>query len=184
MPPTGNTDDVQIGPGILYAAPLGTTEPTTPATALASSWREIGWTEEGSTFTYEITAEDVPVAEEFDPVKVAVTARSGRLSFQMAQVNRENLALALNVGANEDNDATTFEPPDPGDELRVMLLWRSDDEVSLARQWVFRRCLQTGSLEIGRRKAPNKALLPVEFRLEKPTGSAVFKVWPAATGQI
>lgn len=184
MPPTtGDPDEVQLGPGILHVAPIGTTEPTSASATLPSAWREIGWTEEGSTFTYELTTEDVPVAEEFDPVKVATTARTVTVAFQMAQSTRENLALALNAGANADNDGSSFEPPTPGSETRVMIVWTSDDSEP-ARRWIFRRCFQSGSVEMARQKAPNKTLLPVEFRLEKPEGSAPFKVFPNANGLI
>lgn len=184
MPPTtGDPDDVLLGPGILYAAPIGTTEPTSASATLATAWREIGYTEEGTAFTYSITSEGINVAEEFDPVKYATTARAMSVGFQMAQAVRQNLALALNAGASALNDGTSLVPPDPGAEVRVMLLWQSDDEYAV-RRWIFRRAMQGGSVEIARRKAPQKTLFPVTFNIEKPEGAAPFKVFPNADGLV
>lgn len=140
-----------------------------------------GNTEEGSTFTYELSSEDVFVAEEFDPIRVATTSRTATLAFEMAEVTRRNLALALNVGANEADDGTWFEPPDVGSEVRVMIVHEPEEPAS---RWIFRQAFQTGSIEIPRRKAPDKALIPVEFKLEKPSASKLFRVYPDADGRI
>lgn len=177
----GVSNDVQLGPGLLYVAPVGTAEPTSASAALATAWREIGFTEEGSQFTYELSSEDVFVAEEFDPIRVATTSRTATLAFQMAEVTRRNLALALNVGANEADDGTWFEPPDVGSEVRVMIVHEPEEPAS---RWIFRQCFQTGSIEMSRKKAPDKALIPVEFKLEKPTGLRSFRVYPDADGRI
>lgn len=178
--PTGNVDEVLIGAGTLYVAPIGTADPTSASAALPSAWREIGWTEEGSTFEYEISNEGIEVAEEFDVVKYATTSRAASVSFQMAQASRQNLALALNAGANAANDGTSFEPPAVGSEVRVKLALDTDE----GARWVFRRAFQGTSISMQRRKAPNKALIAVSFRLEKPTGEEPFIIFPTASGQI
>lgn len=177
----GTSTDVQLGPGLLYVAPLGTAEPTSASAALSSAWREVGYTEEGSAFTYEITSEAINVAEEFDPIRYATTGRAASIAFQMAEITRRNLALALNAGANAADDGSSFEPPAPNTELRVMIIHEPDEPAS---RWLFRQCLQTDAVEIARRKAPDKALIPVTFRLEKPTGLQPFLVFPDADGRV
>lgn len=174
----GTSSNVILGPGLLYVAPVGTTEPTNASTVLPSAnWREVGYTEDGTTFTYEITNEPIEVEEEFDPIFYRTTGRSGTVAFQMAEVTRQNLALAVNVGAAAPNNAASLEPPSPNSEVRVMIALNTDD----GARWIWRQCLQASSIEIARKKAPDKALLPVEFRLEKPTGLQPWIVFPNAT---
>lgn len=172
----GTPDNVSMGPGTIYVAPIGTTEPTDNTTALPSAWRAIGYTEEGSVFTFDTSVEDIDVAEEFYPVATKVTAVSASVSFAMAEPTQQNLALALNTGAAGGAGAS-FEPPAPGTEVRVMF---AVDKENGAR-WVFRKCFQAGSIEIANRKAPDKTLLAVEFRLEKPTGVQPWKVFKSTT---
>ena len=180
---TRSTTETPIDVGLLYVAPNGTTEPTasTDLSSLPSAWREVGYTEDGSVFKYEVKSEDIEVAEELDPIGYSITGRSGSLSFKMAQFTRRNLALALNSGAAAANDATTLEPPDPADMVRVMLLHVSND-AGAVRGTLYRRCFNTGGLETAFGKAPAKPLIPVEFSLEKPTGKKPFIVFPNASG--
>lgn len=184
---TRSSTETPVDPGLLYVAPTGTTEPTTSAdlaaASLPSSWREVGYTEDGSVFKYDVKSEDVEVAEELDPLFSVITARSGTLEFKMAQATRRNLYLALNMGAAGANDGTTVEPPDPSAMVRVMLLHVSNDAGSV-RGTLFRQCFNTGGLEEDFSKAPKKVLLPVTFKLEKPTGKKPFITFPNASGVI
>jgi len=112
---TRSSTEVAVDPGLLYVAAIGTTEPTAStdlaAATLPSAWREVGYTEDGSVFKYDVKSEDIEVAEELDPILSMITARTGTLEFKMAQATRRNLALALNTAAAAANDATTLEPP-------------------------------------------------------------------------
>lgn len=182
---TRSSSEISVDPGLLYVAAIGTTEPTAStdlaAASLPSTWREVGYTEEGSTFKYDVKSEDIEVAEELDPIASSITGRTGTIEFKMAQNSRKNLYLALNMGATTTNDATTIEPPDPSAMVRVMLLHVSNDAGSV-RGTLFRQCFNTGGLEMDFSKAPKKVLIPVTFKLEKPTGHTSFKVFPNASG--
>lgn len=184
MPPTvtvGDPDTVVLGAGVLYAAPISTADPTTLASVTgASAWREIGWTEDGSVIDLAYKIEAIKVEEEFYPVKYVVTDVEGTVGFKMKQFTRENLALAVNLGADADNDNTALEPPSPGEEVRVKLVLITLDNA----MWLFRRCINGENVQIDRKKAPNAALLPVKFSLEKPTGQQPWKVFPTADGLI
>lgn len=188
MPPTGNSDAVVFGPGTLYWAPIGTSEPTSASAALPSAWTEIGYTEDGSEFQYEITNEGVEVAEEFDPIKYGTTARRGSVSFQMAELTRQHLALALNAvtEASAGDSGDSFEPNAVGSEERLMLVWDKDATANGEKvRWIFRKCFQGDPITTAHRKAPQKALLPVTFRLEVPSdGSETFIVYPDANGLV
>lgn len=173
----GTPAAVKLGPGLLYVAPIGTTEPTTVSGALPSAWIALGYTDKGSEITFSMSFDDVMVAEELDPVKVVATGRSTSVKFELAEMTARNLSVAFNGGTitSPSGGSVTFEPPDLGQEQRVMLVWQSDDN---AERWMFRRCLQVGNVTVARRKAPDKATIPCEFKTEIPTdGSAIFKVW-------
>lgn len=181
----GNADHVELGPGRLWVAPLGTTEPTSASAALPSAWVAIGYTEDGSAYAADITSEPVEVAEELDPIKYENTRRLNRLTFQMAETTARNLVLALGGGASQANDGSSVEPPDPGSEVAVMIVWDSEENAGASNvRWLYRQAKPSGTIEIGHRKAPAKSLIPVTFNLEKPATLKPWKVFPNAAGDI
>lgn len=181
----GSSANVELGPGRLYVAALGTAEPTTCSAALPSAWRPVGYTEDGTTVSIALTQSEVDVAEEVDPIKYVLTKRVGTLALAMAEMSRRNLALSLGSGAAAVNDSTTYEPPDPGSEIGVMAVWDFMDTPDATNvRWLFRQCKSGGTIAIPRKKAPAKATIATVLNLEKPTGLAPFKVFPSSTGLI
>jgi hypothetical protein len=184
--PKGDPDAVVLGPGLLYVGPITAADPADATTALPTTdYRPVGYTEEGSSFAYETTTEDITVAEENDPIRTVPTGTTSTLSFSMAEMTWENLQLALNAGSSvaavPPTAPTLIEPVTPGEEERVKLIWDSD----YGSRWIFRQCIQSGTLTIDRKKAPDKGLLPVEFKCEKPAGGAApFGVIPSADGLV
>lgn len=186
----GTTANVQLGPGRIYIAPIGTTEPASASAALPSAWVALGYTEDGTTFTVELTSEPIEVAEELDPIKYVNTRRTNQFSIQAAEMTRRNLALSLASGLTV-NTPVAFEPVNPGSETPVMLVWDSNEDPTANdgdgqgnRRWLFRQCRASGTIEMHRQKAPNKALLPITMNVEKPSGLAPFKVFPNANGLV
>lgn len=182
----GTPGNVDLGPGRLYYAPLGTAEPTNCSTALPSAWTALGYTDQGTEFTFEITSEAVEVAEEVDPTSFEQTARRTRFNVAMAEMTKKRLALALGNGAEDTDDSTAFEPPDPDDITGVMFVWdKLDSPDATNRRWLFRNCTPSGTINTARRKAPQKALITVTFDCAKTVGGdAPFKVFPSSTGQV
>lgn len=167
---------VRVGPGVLYIAPLGSTEPTDLTTAWDAAWIDLGYTEEGSSFVFDNTFEDVMVAEEMEPVAILQTARNITINLSAAELTATNIQRAFNGGTITPSgvapaEIVTFEPPAAGDKTEVMIGWESDDALE---RWVFRKCLQVGSVEIARRKAPDAARIPMSFRCMKPAGAESF----------
>lgn len=185
----GSTTNVQLGPGRLYVAPIGTTEPASASAALPSAWIALGYTEDGTTFTVSLTSEDIEVEEEIDPILTVNTKRANTLAVQMAEITKRNWGIALGSGILA-NDATAFEPVTPGSEVKVMMVWDSNEDPTTTqggqgnRRWLFRQCNPTGDVAINRQKAPNKALIPTTFKVEKPSGLAPFKVFPNSSGLV
>lgn len=178
---TGDPEEVQLGAGVLYVAALATPDPEDAADVTGgSAWREVGWTDDGSTINFETTSEDIFAEEEFYPVKTSVTAVTATVSFAMMQSTRQNLAMALNLGASAANDDTILEPPTPGNESRIKMAHITD----AGAVWIFRRAFQSGAINLANQKAPDKKLIPVQFKLEKPAGAEPWAVIPTADGLI
>lgn len=173
--PRGNPKAVTLGPGKLFIAPLGSTEPADLTTAWPAAWVGVGYTEEGSSFSYEVSYEDVPVAEELDPIDSKPTGRNASVSFASAEVTAENLKRAMNGGTiTTGTGIKTFEPPELGVETNVMLGFESEDG---EERWVWRQCKQTGTVEMARRKGATKTTIANSFKVFKPAaGGAPFKV--------
>lgn len=168
----GNPNKVKVGPGLLYIAPLGTTEPTnltTPWATVDSDWAPIGYTEEGHEFSSEPSFEPIEVAEELVPIRYEEANKNEMLSFNAAELTVDNLTRAFNGGAVTVLSGTVkrYEPPALGQAVRAMLGWESDDG---EERWVFRKCVSAGNVTIARRKSPDKALIAMEFRLEVVAG--------------
>lgn len=190
--PTTATPNVLTDPGYLFWAPLGTALPTNTVAgskftdAWAAPWVSLGATEEGSTFSAELEIEAVTVAEFFDPITYRTTGRSQNFAFgltdwTLTQVKRVfnggTLTVVSGTGATQLNK---YVPPAAGAEVRAMLGWESlDSTVRLV-------CYQTinaGTIEMAFKKAPDKAILPCEFRLEKPTSTEPFEFYTAGTAR-
>lgn len=185
MPATGVSTNVDIGPGWLWVAPIGTSEPADCSTALPSAWRQVGYTETGNAFNSNITSSDIEVAEELEPIDVREIKRLTDVQFEMAEVTRANLAFALNSGANAANTSASFEPPALGASLYTMIVWETNATPDATNvRWLFRKCKQTSPIQIQHRKAPQKALIPVQFRVVKPNAAQPWIVFPNASGLV
>jgi len=176
----GNAAALSLGPGWLWYAPLGTPLPADLADAKNAAFQRIGYTEEGSEFAYELSSDPVEVAESLDPVFYRTTGRNGTVTFAMAENTVRNLTLAFNGGLvkRTASGAISYEPPEPGTEVRRVLVFEAEDG---QERWVFPQVFQGGSVSMARRKGADKVTIPAEFRLEKPAlGGAPFKAYYAA----
>jgi hypothetical protein len=178
----GTPANLALGPGYLYLAPLGTTEPVDLATAfsaVSAAWVLLGYTDAGSTFNYHLNTSQVLVAEELDPVSNAPDSRDMSVDFAMAEITATNLKRAFNGGTiTSGTGVVYFEPPDLGTEVRVMLAFEAEDHTE---RWIYRQCFNNGQVAMPRQKGAAKAVIPVTFLLEKPaTGLRPFRAIMAA----
>lgn len=182
-------------PGMLWGAVLGTADPTNTVAGSvftddpAVAYVPLGPTLEGSEFSYQTNVEAVKVAEFLDPIKYATTERSGSIAFALANVTASNYNRALNGGiaaltAISGTGATSLfkvEPPAPGTEVRIMILWESTDKTV---RLLVRQALQGGEIKTNFKKAPDLAGIPCTFNMEIPSGSsAPFTLWTAGTAR-
>lgn len=190
--PTTATPNILTDPGYLFWAPLATAVPTNTVAASkftdawAVAWINLGATENGSQFTYSSTVEAVSVAEFFDPIKYATTARSGNFAFNLADYTLANLKKVLNGGALSVVSGTgvtqlnTYTPPAPGAEVRAMIGWESlDSTVRLVCYQTF----QGGEVASAFRKAPALSVIPAQFNFEVPSSGIPWQMWTAGTAR-
>jgi hypothetical protein len=166
-----NAAAVRFGkPGKLRIAPLGTDEPASYNDAWPAGWVPLGYTDEGSAFNYEISTDNVEVAEELDVLARVTTGRDASVEFALAELTYKNLSIAFNGGIIVgDGGDWEFEPPDLGLEQRVMIGWDAQRvETDNDLRMIFRQCLQGGSIGIENRKGATKSTISANFQLEKP----------------
>lgn len=190
-----DTDRIEVGPGTLYAAPLGTTEPTSVSGAWPPGWVLLGYTDTGSTFSRQVQTANVDIEEELFPAKIVTTGVVATLSFALAELTRQNLLVVLNAGITAPAAGTTgtgsdasiwAEAPALGSEQRIMLGWDAIEkggdgsaitDVTSFGRLVARQCFNTGNLQIANRKGNNKRVYAGTFSLEKPAGLQPFRFW-------
>lgn len=194
MPPAVAKPTILTDPGFLWVAPLGTAAPTNTVTggkftdAVAAAWLPLGATTEGSTFSYSSEVEAIRVAEFFDPIQYATTERSGSIAFNLANWTLTNYRRALNGGVaalvptgTAGSELTLLEPPDPGTEVRSMILWESTDATV---RLLLRQTLQGGEVSSAFNKAPDYAAIPCTFNMEVPTTGKPWSMWGAGTTRV
>lgn len=169
MPTRGTPGALALGPGYLYLAPIGTTEPTDLVAtwaAVSAAWTLLGFTDTGSTFNYQLNTSQVLVAETLDPISNAPDSRDMSVQFSMAEITATHLKYAFNGGTiTTASGCVYFEPPDLGTEVRVMLGFQSEDGTE---RWIYRQCFNNGQVALPRQKGSAKAVIPVQFLLELP----------------
>ena len=171
----GNVNAIALGPGTLYTAAVGAAEPATLVAAWDAAWTDLGYTFEGHTFSSESTVEEVEVAEELVPLLYVTTKVVAKAEFTLAEVTATNLSRALNGGTiTTGSGFVTFEPPAIGAETRRAYAWQSTDG---EERMVWRQCFNSGTVEINRRKGADKAGIPFELNLEKPSGLQPWKYY-------
>ncbi len=103
-----DTANVTTGPGTLYYAPLGTTEPATRVAAWPAGWVPVGYTAEGHSFNSSLSTDKIEVAELLDPVRHVTTGRDTKVAFALAEMTLAHLKLILNGGTTTlDSDVLT-----------------------------------------------------------------------------
>src|SRR6516164_9620371 len=109
---------IRVGPGTLFWAPLGTSEPSLTVTSgklgtTFTGWTNIGATDNGSTFARQVTTGDVVPEENFYPELITTTGITESVSFGLLYMSPDNWLLAMNGGTTSTAGAgatalTTF----------------------------------------------------------------------------
>lgn len=188
MPTPVAVPNVLTEPGFLRAAPIGSALPTNTVIASVytdtwpTAWLPLGATTEGTAFSYATNVEAITAAEFLDPIKYVTTERSGSIAFALMDFTLQRYRTALNGGiaalVPSSGTGTTasydFEPPTPGNEVRIMIGWESTDGTT---RLILRQTIQGGEVAVNFQKAPSVASIPCTFNMEMPVGAtAPFKI--------
>jgi hypothetical protein len=106
----------------------------------------------------------------------------------LSVTNATTLEMSANASATTTTSITIvgrhgsyLEPPQVGDEVRVMLGFDSEDGLERV---IWRRVLQSGNSEIARRKGADFARFNAEFSLEQPGGGLAPFRWFFAEDRV
>lgn len=182
-------------PGSIYAAPLGSQEPTSVTGAWPTGWISLGYTSAGSVFSLTPSVGSITPEEEYYPTRNVVTSIAADITFNLMEATARNWQLAMNNGilaagtaqaSGVLSDGTFWtEPASIGTELRVMVGWDSLNEGTtsgtVAGRLIMRQCFQTGTVAVSRRKGTNAADIAMKFSAEKPAGVQPFRMLTPAT---
>lgn len=178
-----NALEVLVGTGTLYVAPLGEAFPTTPATAVAGNWADIGYSENGWSFAVDRTFEDIEVAEEVDPLRVLKTAQSISMRGVAAQASLEVLQIAFGGGTIADDTPSagfrTYSPPASASFTERAVFLRVDappGDGTNNRDIQCQRVVATGAVEVPHDKAPAISVVAIDFRLLIPAAGNIFDI--------
>lgn len=161
----GQKKNVLVGSALMsYSEDEGTT------------WKELGYTEDGVTVDYEPTFQDHEVDEELLPVKKTKTKEKTTVTANLAENTLENYRVAMGLPASTlvtDTTAKTktlnlkvnFDIP----EHQLKLVGKSPD--NLDRTIIYNRVVSVGKVSTKHNKK-DKKLIPIEFEvLSDDTGT-------------
>ena len=173
-------DQVLTGPGQFWVAPVGTAFPADAETAPAVDWEDVGYTDDGVAFEWEVETQEVVVAEEDLPIRESRTRITYQVVTTLAQFIFENLERALGGGTITSiagpPQRRTYTPPVAGEHDAFAALFRYENEYDDGSGGKFHTDLQipeVKSVEGGSSpftKSPEKTVIPVTFNIEIPSG--------------
>jgi hypothetical protein len=190
MPATTATPIILTDPGYIFWAPLSTAIPTNTVVgsvftdSWASPWVNLGGTEDGSQFEYNLSVEAISVAEFLDPIKYVTTSRAGSFAFNLASYTLSNLAKALNgsaptvVSGSGTTQLNRVRPTTPGSEIRAMIGWES---LSNDVRMIAYQTINSGNVTTAYKKAPSYAVIPTSWNFEVPTSGIPFEYYSSGT---
>ena len=190
MPSTNGTiSEVIVGTGVLYVAAIAndgnasgdyvafpTDDGASAWSDPASSWVDVGYSEDGWTLEMDKTFEDIMVAEEIDPIATFKTAQEVRLTGELAQASQANIQVALGGGTITTGDGSNgyvsgynaILPPSTDDFDEKSLLLIVDGPAGADRHVEIPRAINVGAFSMAHQKAPQKVVIGIEFKVLKP----------------
>lgn len=152
------------GPGVLYTAEVGVTEPvdTAVATAPGAGYTDVGGTMDGVTIAVNQEYSELAVDQVVDVPGRRITKREVTLATNLAEPTLENLSIAMNAGdvtvatgsksLVPDNDTSATQP-----KYRALLFdgfapGAAADGTAPRRRVLVRRALSTDNTEFAYKK--------------------------------
>lgn len=170
------TDNLIMGAGELYTAPVGTTEPDDSAvgTPPGVDWNNAGYTKDGVSITYTPTYTPLEVDQEIDVPAFRLTSRDVKIVTNLAEVTLDKISFALN---NDSAPATGagYEAIEFEDRAAALvptgtaLIFDGIAPGDKVRRVIARKAVSLSGITIAYKKA-EQTVLSVEFTLLAPGG--------------
>lgn len=178
---------VLAGPGYYFYGPEDEAAPTAaPAvysTDPAGNWEDGGYTDDGVSLEWDLTYEDITVAELAAPIRTLWTEAEYRLAMVLAQFELETLNLALNGDATATITAIpgppverSFAPPDIGSDIAHAHLFQFVNENSFGSFVYIPSGKNTVGASIPFTKAPQKSVLAMEIKAQEPSAGDILTI--------
>ena len=149
--------NVAMGPGTLYVADFGATEPAETAVGIASTPSDVDWTDVGGTLgglslTLDQEIKDLEMDQIVMPVAGRVTKQMVTFKAKLAEVTLNNLVLAMNGGTLSTGSGYEKYVPeltDSGSEPDYKaVIFDGYGAAGLRRRVIIRKCLSTEPVEV------------------------------------
>lgn len=161
--------------GNIWIAESGATLPDSISTDLDPEFGNLGYsTEDGVTATQSVSADDVKVWQEAEPVDKRVTERTFTLAVQLVQTNRDVYAAAFGGGEWKETKPGEYEylPPASTDRLPEYSLIVDIEEEDVHDRILIPRCVMAE--EVAVQYVRNEAAkYPLTFTALAPGGGAL-----------
>lgn len=169
-----NVTQLTMGPGELYWAPFGTTEPgdsevsnRVPDTSVSGDWLDLGGTNGGVTLELELDYTELEIDQIVDVVGRRLTKREMKINSSLAETTLENFRIANNGGTiTTGSGFKAFTPKMDTSaatpEYIALIFDGVNGDTSLRRRVIARRALSVAG--IGQEYSKDsQTLFPVEF---------------------
>lgn len=166
--------NIIAGPGVLYNGPFGSTEPTDATvntSPSASTWTDVGATQDGVTLTVSRDFMEMDVDQLVDMPGRRLTKRDFQVKTNMAEPTMVNLQLAMNGGTITASAAyQTYDPDDTTAATQPpykALIFdgyapQTAAAATVRRRFVLRKVLSIEAIASGYQK-DKMTLIPVTF---------------------
>lgn len=162
-----DTDEILVGAnGSLAVAPVGSTMPTDPTTALDAAFTDLGYaTDDGARWSDSKSVNDRMVWQSFYTARKIVESRANKIMIDLTQWNKDTLALALGGGTVTEPVPASgnfqFDPPSPEtiDERAFVLSWQDG---ALNYRVLYWRAVVTSDIETALSRSAS-AEIPLEI---------------------
>lgn len=167
--------NVIMGPGTIYIAAFGATEPADTAVASApasATWTDLGGTDDGVTVTWGKEYANMSVDQLAMDVGARLTEEVLEVEVNLAEVTLQNLKWAMNNQGTIASSGSVWQSYDPAGETPadlpnyVAIIVDGPAPASTAsrnRRLIARKCLNTEAVKAPYKKG-DQMIFPVKFK--------------------
>jgi len=180
-----NATNVVAGPGLIYIAPLGTTQPVfdqhgSYPVVWPAGWVAVGYTDSGIDITYTPTIKEITVDEECAPVSDILEKEKFVVSAHLAEATLVNLNAAISASSlTTDIIANEYQAVSGGSVgLNYTMVGEQGPApgTSLARVIILQKAIAMAAVSL-KMTRKDKVVIPVTFDARKISGSSLFKIY-------